>query len=163
MSQEKYIDGLLAQIEQLKQERHEAQAEFAGIKARASWAHTCIHHTDEQRKQHGHTCPVCQGAELARVKADLAEETRLLRAVEGQRIEAQNELAALRRDTERLVAMVRELLASPNSIIGGTLYGRADELLAAMAKEAGARGANSVQEAASQRDVEAGRTAPGID
>jgi len=36
-----------------------AQAECDNMRARGSWAHTCIHHTDDERKSSGHVCPVC--------------------------------------------------------------------------------------------------------
>jgi hypothetical protein len=41
------------------------------LKALGSWTHTCIHHTDIERKA-GVACPVCATAELTRLRAEAA-------------------------------------------------------------------------------------------
>ena len=47
------------------------RAEVERLNALGSWAHTCIHHTDEERKAWG-ACPCCAKARAERAEADLA-------------------------------------------------------------------------------------------
>jgi hypothetical protein len=48
------------------------------LKALGSWAHTCIHHTDTERKA-GVACPVCVTAELTHLRAEVEQLTAQLR------------------------------------------------------------------------------------
>ncbi len=47
----------------LERENEQLSAEVARLKGMASWAHTCVHHTDEERERTGHRCPVCLEAQ----------------------------------------------------------------------------------------------------
>ena len=49
---------LIKEVKQLEIELAEAKTECARLRALGSWAHTCIHHTDEQRAR-AERCPVC--------------------------------------------------------------------------------------------------------
>ncbi len=69
-------DQTLSFARQLETELAEAKAECERLQALGSWAHTCIHHTDEQRSR-AERCSVCATAELARLRAELADEKNL--------------------------------------------------------------------------------------
>lgn len=47
-----------------------AREECERLRAMGSWAHTCVHHTDADRKA-GVSCPCCASAELARLRAEV--------------------------------------------------------------------------------------------
>ena len=74
-------DECNARTAALMAERDQLRAEVQRLNALGSWAHTCIHHTDQQRA----ACPVCLVAALTaerdqlraraeRAEADLATE-----------------------------------------------------------------------------------------
>ena len=53
-------------------ERDQLRAEVERLNALGSWAHTCIHHTDAERKAWV-ACPCCANARAERAEAALAE------------------------------------------------------------------------------------------
>jgi hypothetical protein len=62
---------LIKEMNALETELAAAKAECERLKAMGSWAHTCIHHNDEQRAK-AKSCSVCASAELARLRAEIA-------------------------------------------------------------------------------------------
>ena len=72
-------------------ERDQLRAEVERLNALGSWAHTCIHHTDEERKAWV-ACPCCATARAERAEAALADERarldsgQILLAVAGERV-----------------------------------------------------------------------------
>ena len=69
----------------------ELRAEVERLNALGSWAHTCIHHTDEERKAWV-ACPCCAIARAERAEAELATERarldsgQILLTVSGERV-----------------------------------------------------------------------------
>ena len=61
---------------ELAAERDQLRAEVKRLSALGSWAHTCIHHTDEERKAWA-ACPCCAIARAERAEAE-AERYRLV-------------------------------------------------------------------------------------
>ena len=61
--------------QQLETELAAERAEVEQLKGLASWAHTCIHHNDEQRTR-AERCPVCATAERDQLRADCENETK---------------------------------------------------------------------------------------
>ena len=55
---------------ELRAERDQLRAEVERLSALGSWAHTCIHHTDEERKAWV-ACPCCAIARAMKAEADL--------------------------------------------------------------------------------------------
>ena len=67
-------DGpVFAAIQAIQAERDQLRAEVERLNALGSWAHTCIHHTDEERKAWV-ACPCCAIARAERAEAELASE-----------------------------------------------------------------------------------------
>ena len=67
-----YTPSTAEPYEALKLQRDELRAEVAALKgavALAEWAHTCVHHTDDERAAIKSPCPVCLGAEVERLKS----------------------------------------------------------------------------------------------
>ena len=58
------------------QERDQLRAEVERLSALGSWALTCIHHTDEERKAWA-ACPCCTNARAERAEAALADPQQL--------------------------------------------------------------------------------------
>ena len=85
----------------LETELAAAKAECESLQALGSWAHTCIHHTDEQRSR-AERCSVCATAELAAAKECVAIANRSADDQMHQKREAQTELARIRAEVERL-------------------------------------------------------------
>ena len=69
----------------------ELRSEVERLNALGSWAHTCIHHTDEERKAWV-ACPCCAIARAERAEAELATERarldsgQILLTVAGERV-----------------------------------------------------------------------------
>jgi uncharacterized protein YhaN len=83
------------------------------LKALGSWTHTCIHHTDTERKA-GVTCPVCAIAELTAAKAEckVLEKT-LKETTRGAGLLAESHYATitrLRAQESDYVKMIAEVL-----------------------------------------------------
>ena len=103
-------------------ERDQLRAEVERLSALGSWAHTCIHHTDEERKAWA-ACPCCAIARAERAEASLhaaKEECTDVRlkwhavmgtcaAKEDSIMEADEELVCLRARAERAEAEVERL------------------------------------------------------
>lgn len=67
-----YTPSTAEPYEALKLQRDELRAEVTALKgavALAEWAHTCVHHTDNERAAIKSPCPVCLGAEVERLKS----------------------------------------------------------------------------------------------
>jgi hypothetical protein len=87
------------------------------LKALGSWAHTCIHHTDTERKA-GVACPVCVTAELAAAKAEceVLEKT-LKETTRGAGLLAESHYATITRlRTEKAEAALAQ-------VVNGTIDG----------------------------------------
>lgn len=65
--------ALETELAALTAERDQLRAEVERLSALGSWAHTCIHHTDEKRKAWA-ACPCCAMARAERAEAELAAE-----------------------------------------------------------------------------------------
>lgn len=61
-------DALKSEVERLNVEI----TAMNGIVSLAEWAHTCVHHTTEERALVFCKCPVCANAEVESLKADKA-------------------------------------------------------------------------------------------
>jgi len=92
---------LVKESSALETELAAAKAECARLQALGSWAHTCIHHTDEQRSR-AERCSVCATAELAAAKECVAIANRSADDQMHQKREAQTELARIRAEVEAL-------------------------------------------------------------
>ena len=84
-------DQCNARTAALMAERDQLRAEVQRLNALGSWAHTCIHHTDEERKAWV-ACPCCAIARAERAEAELAAERarldsgQILLTVSGERV-----------------------------------------------------------------------------
>ena len=63
-------DECSARTAALTAERDQLRAEVERLKGLASWAHTCIHHNDEQRAK-AKSCPVCATTERDQLRAEV--------------------------------------------------------------------------------------------
>ena len=89
------------------------EAEVERLNALGSWAHTCIHHTDEERKAWA-ACPCCAIARADRAEAEaeryrlvtLKQDAKLATAKERLRSEAMDDYASIK-DLQRELAAER--------------------------------------------------------
>ena len=94
-------------------ERDQLRAEVERLSALGSWAHTCIHHTDEERKAWA-ACPCCAIARADRAEAEaeryrlvtLKQDAKLATAKERLRSEAMDDYASIK-DLQRELAAER--------------------------------------------------------
>ena len=96
----------------LTAERDQLRDEVERLSALGSWAHTCIHHTDEERKAWA-ACPCCAIARAERAEADAAAYLKRAESFSKLADEAEAEaeryrLVTLRQDAE--LAAEREKL-----------------------------------------------------
>ena len=94
-------------------ERDQLRAEVERLSALGSWAHTCIHHTDEERKAWA-ACPCCAIARADRAEAEaeryrlvtLKQDAKIATAKERLRSEAMDDYASIK-DLQRELAAER--------------------------------------------------------
>ena len=65
--------GLETELNAATAERNQLRSEVERLNALGSWAHTCIHHNDEERKAWV-ACPCCAIARAQRAEAELTAE-----------------------------------------------------------------------------------------
>ena len=86
-------DGpVFAAIQAIQAERDQLRAEVERLSALGSWAHTCMHHTDEERKAWA-ACPCCAIARAERAEADAAAYLKRAESFSKLADEAEAELA----------------------------------------------------------------------
>ena len=97
-------------------EVRQLRAEVERLNAIGSWSHTCIHHTDEERKAWA-ACPCCTNARAERAEAEaeryrlvtLKQDAKLATAKERLRSEAMDDYASIK-DLQRELAAERARL-----------------------------------------------------